>query len=337
MSDKPANKIVSSNRLSLTDAQKLKNLAKVHKIPLNEIRDAINAFKLVGHDEKKVIKHFSKILNTKGTSDKVLRKYIVDQTRRVVDPVGLLKDYVKNKTEIRWRTIQNALDTGMSPRRILRDLKTNARNALTGKTPLNIMQGGEIDFTGEHKYAEDLQKEFKQKNAVRRARDKFVKSTGNKIVKTDNLSNRGSLRMFKAISEGVPKKEADAARRRLIKKSQKARMKTGHMRHWVPDYSSGKPKEPRLQKMSKSARNAQKLQIKQLLKQLPKPSSPQKISNLSRLGSGVSQLGAGIALNALTDKFVKPHTDELGRRAGIKLKKFVDRLEEKNAKKKKEK
>ena len=160
----------------------------------------------------------------------------------------------------------------------------------------------------------------------------------NKIVSSNRLSLKPSLKMFKAITEGISKKEQLAARRRVLKKTAKSRMKAGRMRYPKPDYlKDKKPGEPRLQKMSKSARNAQKLQIKQLLKQLPKPSSPPKISNLSRLGSGVSQLGAGIALNALTDKFVKPHTDELGRRAGIKLKKFVDRLEEKNAKKKKEK
>jgi len=64
-----------------------------------------------------------------------------------------------------------------------------------------------------------------------------------------------------------------------------------------------------------------------------------KISNLSRIGSGIGQLGAGIALNALTDKFVKPHTDELGRRLGTSLGRWAkefdeNQLNKENAKKK---
>ena len=237
----------------------------------------------------------------------------------------------------------------------------------------------------------------------------------NKIVSSNRLSLKPSTTMFKAILDGVPKSERDEARKRLIRKSKRARMEKGF---W---------KTPK-GKISKSARNSQKLKMRQLLKMAKEssvfkeitgklkpisleqqfkkfqslddainyqtrfdprskseykrwskayydnmykfnkdgrrerqlqikernrlryeinkklkagvkaPSIPKssllKISNLSRLGSGVSQLGAGIALNALTDKFVKPHTDALGRRAGKKLRKFVDRLEEKNAKKK---
>ena len=97
----------------------------------------------------------------------------------------------------------------------------------------------------------------------------------NKIVSSNRLSLKPSLNMFKAISEGVPKSEQLAARRRLLKKTQRSRMKAGRMRYPKPDYlKDKKPGDPRLQKMSKSARNARKLQIKQLLKQLPKPSSP---------------------------------------------------------------
>ncbi len=94
----------------------------------------------------------------------------------------------------------------------------------------------------------------------------MIDNAANKIVRTNRLSLKPSLNMFKAILEGVPQNEADAARRRLIKKSQQARMKIGHMRHWVPDYLTGKPKEPRLQKMSKSARNFEKMNMRKLLK-----------------------------------------------------------------------
>ena len=91
----------------------------------------------------------------------------------------------------------------------------------------------------------------------------------NKIVKTGNLSNRSSLRMFKAIAEGVPKKEADAARRRVLKKTARSRMKAGRMRYWKPDYLKEKnPGDPRLQKMSKSARNTHLRKIKSDVKRI---------------------------------------------------------------------
>lgn len=89
----------------------------------------------------------------------------------------------------------------------------------------------------------------------------------NKIVKTGNLSNRNSLRMFKAIAEGIPKKEQLAARRRVLKKTARSRMKAGRMRYWKPDYLNEKNLgDPTLQKMSKSARNTEKLKMKKLLK-----------------------------------------------------------------------
>ena len=426
----------ANNIYGIGDAQKLKNLAKVHAIPSKEIEDVINAYKLVGHDEKKVIKHFSKILNDEGTSSKVLRKYIADQTRRVYDPVGLLKDYVNKNTDIRWRTIQNALDTGKSPRRILDDLKGK-----TGKVGLNVNPSGEIDFTGEHKYAEDLQKEFKKKNAQRRAYRKLVKSTGNKIVPTNRHNLQSSKTMFDPITEGVPKSERNAARQRLIRKSKRARMEKGF---WKTPQG----------KISKSARNTQKMNMRQLLKmakdssvfkeitgklkpislqqqfkqfqavddainlssgnyepksfeggsrnlirvsdaewkrmnnaaatkhvnklgtnlryfdhnlqklvkernrllyemnkklkagvdapKIPK-SSQLKIRNLaSGIKGAATQLGAGIAINALADKFVRPHTDAAATRLGTSLGRWAKdfdekQLKKKNAKKKKEK
>jgi len=327
----------------ITATARLKWMSKAHEIPYKVIQDAIDAVKTKGWDESRAIKQLLNTLDNEEVPSDQIRKFIEDQTRKITDPRGLridrLKDYVKNNTDIRWRTIQNALDMGKSPKQLLYDLKNNAHTALTGKTPLNIMQGGEIDFTGEHKYAEALQKEFKNWNANRRA----VKSAGNKIVKTDNLSNRGSLRMFKAISEGVPKSEQLAARRRLLKKTQRSRMKAGRMRYPKPDYlKDKKPGDPRLQKMSKSARNAQKLQMKQLLKQIPKPSSQLKIRNLaSGLKGAATQLGAGIVINALADKFVKPHTDAAATRLGTSLgrwaKDFDEKQLKKNAKKKKEK
>ena len=311
--------------------------------------------------------------------------------------------------DMRWRTVQNALDAGADPKSLLKTLSSET-----------------IDS---HVIEEHLQKTFKKKNAARRALEKFRKSTKNKIVKTGNLSNRGSLRMFKAITEGVSKKEADAARRRLIKKSQKARMKTGHMRHWVPDYSGGKPKEPRLQKMSKSASNFQKMNMRKLLKMakdspewkqitgklkpisleqqlkqfrsldnsikfqqgkyrgrhfsesqkmakayydnlykfnktnetrnlqlqikergrllheinkklkagvkapvipknLPKARNLLKVKNLRHL-KHLKTFGAGLAIDHLSDKYVQPHTDALGRRIGLWMKPRLEELDRK--------
>jgi hypothetical protein len=83
--------------------------------------------------------------------------------------------------------------------------------------------------------------------------------------------------------------------------------------------------------------------MKQLLKQIPKPSSQLKIRNLaSGLKGAATQLGAGIVINALADKFVKPHTDAAARRLGTSLGRWAKDFDEeqqkkKNAKKKKEK
>jgi hypothetical protein len=327
----PKSKIVRGHPRSvnpgapITPLARLKWLSKAHEIPYKVIQDAIDAVKTKGWDESRAIKQLLNTLDNEEVPSDQIRKFIEDQTRKITDPRGLridrLKEHVTKNTDIRWRTIQNALDMGKSPKQLLDDLKGNLGQ-------------------DEHRYAEGLQKEFKKWNAKRRA----LKSAGNKIVKTDNLSNRGSLRMFKAISEGVPKSEQLAARRRLLKKTQRSRMKAGRMRYAKPDYlKDKKPGDPRLQKMSKSARNAQKLQMKQLLKQIPKPSSQLKIRNLaSGLKGAATQLGAGIVINALADKFVKPHTDAAARRLGTSLGRWAKDFDEeqqkkKNAKKKKEK
>ena len=171
---------------------RLKYLAKGQEIPWKDIQGAIDAFKTTGGTEENVVRQLIKTLDDEYTNPDVLRKFIKDQTRRITDPVGLLKDYVKNKTDIRWRTIQNAMDMGKSPRKILEDLKGK-----TGKVGFNIHPSGEIDFTGEHKYAEDLQKEFKKANAEKRAREKLVKSTKNKITKFQrpDVATRANLQI----------------------------------------------------------------------------------------------------------------------------------------------
>ena len=221
----------------------------------------------------------------------------------------------------------------------------------------------------------------------------------NKIVLTNRFNLKSSQTMSDAILKGIPKKDREEARKRLIRKSKKVRMEKGF---WKTPQG----------KISKSARNAQKLQMKQLLKlaldspeyksitsklkpislqqqfekfqsiddainyqtrsdprsksewkrwnkafsdnlykfhkdgrrelqlqikernrlryeinkklktgvdapKIPK-SSALKVgltSKLSGLGSGIGTLGAGIVLNALSDKYLAP----LARKAGTKL------------------
>ena len=170
-----------------------------------------------------------------------------------------LKDYWKTQSDIRWRTLQNALDMGKSPKELLDDLKGK-----TGKIGLvKNRLTGEVDFRGEHEYAENLQKEFKKWNKNRRALKIDINTAkeisqpkskpANKIVSTNRLNLKSSQTMWNAISEGVPKKDREEARKRLIKKSKKVRMEKGF---WKTPQG----------KISKSARNAQKLQMKQLLK-----------------------------------------------------------------------
>ena len=88
-----------------------------------------------------------------------------------------LKDYWKNNyPQIRWRTLQNALDMGKSPKELLDDLKGKTSKGVGVEF---INQFGNPDLRGEHEYAEDLQKEFKKWNKNRRA----LKTTVNKVSK----------------------------------------------------------------------------------------------------------------------------------------------------------
>ena len=55
-----------------------------------------------------------------------------------------------------------------------------------------------------------------------------------------------------------------------------------------------------------------------------------KIKNLvSGLRGSAAQLGAGIAINYLSDKYVRPHTDALGRRIGLWMKPRLEELDRK--------
>ena len=83
-----------------------------------------------------------------------------------VTQIGQLKNLARAH-DMRWRTIQNALDAGANPKSLIRTLSNE-----------NLYS---------HDIEEHLQKTFKKKNAERRARDKLRRSTGSKIVKFDNL------------------------------------------------------------------------------------------------------------------------------------------------------
>ena len=180
----------------------------------------------------------------------------------------------------------------------------------------------------------------------------------NKIIPTNRFNLKSTQTMSDAILKGIPKKDREAARKRLIKKSKKVRMEKGF---WKTPQG----------KISKSARNAQKLQIKNQLKQqlkqltdlskqvgkqayknrlleLADPSriSPERWTQLSseldhikrrsrrwdrieqlrnkkmRLGalkSGLGNLGAGIVLNALSDKYLAPLAEKAGTKLGKSL------------------
>ena len=72
---------------------------------------------------------------------------------------------------------------------------------------------------------------------------------------------------------------------------------------------------------------------------LPKASQLKIRSLASGLKGAATQFGAGVAINALADKFVKPHTDAAARRLGTSLGRWAKdfdekQLNKKNAKKK---
>ncbi len=231
----------------------------------------------------------------------------------------------------------------------------------------------------------------------------------NKIVPTNRFNLKSSQTMWNAISEGVPKKEADAARKRLIRKSKKVRMEKGfwktpqgkisksarnfqrlkmqsdvkrffdhpefkklvHQKGWKPisleeqfkqfqsiddavkfgessDNLKGvsqatyrrmikayhknlwkfhKTSERRNLQLATKERNRLRYEINKKLKagvdapKIPK-SSALKVgltSKLSRLGSGLGNLGAGIVLNALSDKYLSPLADKAGTKLGKSL------------------
>ena len=278
---------------------RLKHLTKLHEIPWKVVQDAIDAFKTTGGTEQNVVKQLIKTLDNESVDSDVLRKFIQDQTRRITDPVGLLKDWVKKYSDIRWRTIQNALDMGKSPHEILADLKGK-----TGKVGFNIRPSGEIDFTGEHEYAEELQKDFKKKNAERRARDKLYKSASNKIVPRttkiwtgSDLAKRASLQI-KQLTE-------------LTDQAQQA-----YKDRVLPDPSRIGPGVKGELGALRDKLTADLARIKRRSRRWDRIDQLRnKKMRLGALKSGLGNLGAGIVLNALSNKYLAP----LARKAGTKL------------------
>ena len=395
----PKSQIVRSHPQSvnpgapITSKARLKWFAKQHEIPHKVIQDAIDAVKTKGWDEGKAIKQLLKTLDNEEVPSDQIRKFIEDQTKKITDPRGLridrLKEHVTKNTDIRWRTIQNALDMGKSPKQLLNDLKGNLGQ-------------------DEHRYAEGLQKEFKKWNANRRA----LKSAGSKIVKFENLDKIAKnlydyQKQFGTKYGLIPQ---DTIKQLLQKGYGLERLKTqlevrlqpptdwhtkvidrgfketlgliddkgnpiaankisaGPNAKWKPmrslkdlsidAYNTGTPttkltgdnlklwnayathQNEEHRKWERRTRRTNRNRLERIeagrARQL-------KIRNLaSGLKGAATQLGAGIVINALADKFVKPHTDALGRRLGTSLGRWAKDFDEehqkkKNAKKKKEK
>ena len=237
---------------------RIKELGKKLKINPYHLKDLVDqklkpGIKIMGK------RFFSNVDTMAGYLNEVGKKNLANTPRseikRIYDPAmdvyGITDaqklKYLSKVHDIHPSVIKDALKAGANPKSLI---KTMMHETLP---------------------SESISKWFRQKTGEKwkesNERKRSAKQIKNKIVSFDQLSTKQSRKMFKAIAEGIPKKEQLAARRRLIKKSQQSRMKKGVMRHWVPDYLKEKnPGDPRLQKMSKSARNTEKLKMKKLLK-----------------------------------------------------------------------
>ena len=171
MSDKPRNsiKFVNIDDLKSGWHTKQHNFAKFAK-ELGINRWALKSY--VERTLKPGIKVFGKrhFSNIDDVAEFLLKKQREIQSKppeskiikEPVTQIGQLKNLAKAH-DMRWRTIQNALDAGANPKSLIRTLSNE-----------NLYS---------HDIEEHLQKTFKKKNAERRVSEKLRKNTGNKISK----------------------------------------------------------------------------------------------------------------------------------------------------------
>ena len=331
MSDKPRSSIKPVNIDDLksgwhTKQHNIKNLAK--ELGIN--RWALKSY--IERTLKPGIKIFGKrhFSNIDDVAEFLLKKQREIQSKppeskiikEPVTQIGQLKNLAKAH-DMRWRTIQNALDTGANPKTLLKMLKS------------------ETLFS--HDIEEHLQKTFKKKNAERRVSEKLRKNTGNKISKLQR-PKPGAVQDIKLANE-----LSDA--KRLVDASEKLRINTSRLNKlnnklkinnriaylWRSHYHGANEFPGQTMTGTGSAFKSDN----PIAKAVAKSFTTDNTVKWTRLATGLTKtaknLGAGLAINYLADRFIKPHTDAAARRAGIKLRKFVDRQEEKNANKKKEK
>ena len=308
-----------------------------------------------------------------------------------VTQIGQLKNLARAH-DMRWRTIQNALDAGANPKSLIRTLSNE-----------NLYS---------HDIEEHLQKTFKKKNAERRARDKLRRSTGSKIVKFENLDKiaKNLFDYQKQFGKKHGLIPTDTIKQLLQKGYGLERLKTqlevrlqpptdwhtkvidrgfketlgliddkgnpiaankisaGPNAKWKPmrslqdlsidAYNTGTPTtklkgdnlklwnayaEHQNEEWRKWERRTRKTNRNRLERIEDGRARQLKIKNItSGLKGAATQLGAGIAINSLADKFVKPHIDAASTRLGTSLGRWAKDFDEeqqkkKNAKKKKEK
>ena len=238
----------------------------------NRIKELANRLKLKPHHLKNLLDQklkpgvkvfgkrlFSNVDTMAGYLNEVGKKNLANTPRSEIKPIydpamgvtGITDaqklKYLSQVHEIHPSVIKDALKAGANPKSLI---KTMMSETISSDTISKFLR----EKTGE---------KWKESNERKRS----AKEVKNKIVSSDQLSSKPSQKMFKAIAEGIPKSEQLNARRRVLKKTARSRMKAGRMRYWKPDYLNEKNTgDPRLQKMSKSARNTEKLKMKKMLK-----------------------------------------------------------------------
>ena len=287
--------------------------------------------------------------------------------------------------DIRWRTIQNALDAGANPKKLLKQLSSETIDSMA------------LD--------EHLQKTFKKKNAKRRARDKLHRSTGSKIVKFENadkiakslfdyqkqfgtkhgliptdtikqllqkgyglerLKTQLKVRLqpptdwhTKVIDRnfketlGLIDDKGNPTRGNKIIAGPNAKFKPMRsLRYLSLDaFHTGKPTaklsrdnlklwnayaDHKNEEHRKWDRRNRRTNLRRWERIETGRARQLKIKNLaSGLKGAGAQLGAGIAINYLSDKYVQPHVDKFGQYLGKHLKHFADEIDRKHEQRKK--
>ena len=305
----------ANNLYGITDAQKLNNLAKVHDFHPSLIKDALK----VGAPPKSLIRA---MMNESVPSESIA-EFIRHRTTRKLEQLNQAKNKIVSTNRLSLKPGNKIVKAGglevtPPPNTKTRKMSKSPRNMKkwTMRQLLKMAKDSPEwkQITGKLKPI-SLQQQFKQFQSLDDA-VKFGESSDN----LKGVSQATYRRMIKAYHENLWKFHKTSELRNL----QIATKERNRLRYEINKKVKGGVNAPKIPKSSQH---------------LPK-SSQLKISKLaSGLKGAATQFGAGVAINALADKFVKPHTDAAATRLGTSLGRWAKdfdekQLNKKNAKKK---